>query len=125
MMKKIFLLLMLFFSLACNASANDTWQYTPILTIQMDSATIETTPTGHVLLHFSATEILPDGTCNYKYIYDRTAETIQIAEMEKNTKTLHYKSNFTPLSIHSPNPVVQERAVMAEKVYQRKIEEKK
>ena len=71
-------------------------------------------------------ETLPDnGTCTYTYVYDRTAGTIQVKEMEKRTKKLHYTSNFAPESINSPNQVIKDRAAMAEAVYQRKTSHNK
>lgn len=45
--------------------------------------------------------------------------------MEKETKKLHYKSNFTPTSVNSSNPVIRARAQMAEDVYQKKVGHKK
>ena len=79
---------------------------------------------GHDILEFVAVEQLPDGTCTYTYVYDRTAGTIQVKEMEKTTKKLHYKSNFSATSVNSTNPVIRERAQMAEAVYQRKVHKK-
>ena len=70
-------------------------------------------------------EAIDGGTCTYTYAYDRTAGTIQVVEMEKETNTLHYTSNFTPTSINTNNPVIRARAQMAEAVYQRKVNHKK
>lgn len=127
-MKKLLLTLSLalcFSSAVMAHEEGNVWKYTSTFAIHMDSAVIETTATGHTVLRFSATETLPDGTCVYTYVYDRSAGTIQIEAMEKTTSTLHYKNNFSPLSVNSPNPVVQNRARMAEDVYQRKVAEKK
>ena len=44
--------------------------------------------------------------------------------MEKTTKKLHYKSNFSATSVNSTNPVIRERAQMAEAVYQKKVHKK-
>lgn len=127
-MKKLLLTLSLALCLSSAVVAHEeenVWKYTSTFAIHMDSAVIETTAAGHTVLRFSATETLPDGTCVYTYVYDRSAGTIQIEAMEKTTSTLHYKNNFSPLSVNSPNPVVQDRARMAEDVYQRKVTEKK
>ena len=52
-------------------------------------------------------------------------DAIQVVEMEKETKKLHYKSNFPPTSVNSSNPVIRARAKMAEDVYQKKVGHKK
>ena len=64
------------------------------------------------------------GSSHRNHVYDRTAGTIQVKEMEKTTKKLHYKSNFSATSVNSTNPVIRERAQMAEAVYQRKVHKK-
>lgn len=92
--------------------------------IDLAEARYKPTTDGHDILEFVAVEQLPDGTCTYTYVYDRTAGTIQVKEMEKTTKKLHYKSNFSATSVNSTNPVIRERAQMAEAVYQRKVHKK-
>ena len=79
----------------------------------------------NILANGVAVEAIEGGTCTYTYAYDRTAGTIQVVEMEKETKKLHYKSNFTPTSVNSSNPVIRARAQMAEDVYQKKVGHKK
>lgn len=110
-----------FSSMTLSVSAEKLWKYNDVLTIDLDETSYKKTTDGHEILEFTAVEKLEDGTCTYIYVYDRTAGTIQVKEMEKNTKKLHYKSNFSPNSVNSTNPVVRERAHMAEAVYQRKV----
>lgn len=106
-------------------SAESYWKYNDTTTIDLDETSLKKTTNGHEILNFVAIQTIPDGTCTYTYAYDRTAGTIQVVEMEKETKTLHYASNFTPTSVNSTNPVVKARAEMAEAVYQRKVNHKK
>ena len=110
-----------FSSMTLSVSAEKIWEYNDVLTIDLEEISYKKTTDGHEILEFTAVEKLEDGTCTYTYVYDRTAGTIQVKEMEKNTKKLHYKSNFSPNSVNSTNPVVRERAHMAEAVYQRKV----
>lgn len=105
-------------------SAEKLWKYSETVTIDLAEARYKPTTDGHDILEFVAVEQLPDGTCTYTYIYDRTAGTIQVKEMEKTTKKLHYKSNFSATSVNSTNPVIREHAQMAEAVYQRKVHKK-
>ena len=106
-------------------SAESYWKYNDTTTIDLDETSLKKTTNGHEILNFVAIQTIPDGTCTYTYAYDRTAGTIQVGEMEKETKTLHYTSIFTPTSVNSTNPVVKARAEMAEAVYQRKVNHKK
>lgn len=106
-------------------SAESYWKYNDTTTIDLDETSLKKTTNGHEILNFVAIQTIPDGTSTYTYAYDRTAGTIQVVEMEKETKTLHYTSNFTPTSVNSTNPVVKARAEMAEAVYQRKVNHKK
>ena len=91
----------------------------------MKEKKLKTTTNGHEIINFVYVEDIDGGTCTYTYAYDRTAGTIQVVEMEKETNTLHYTSNFTPTSINTNNPVIRARAQMAEAVYQRKVNHKK
>jgi hypothetical protein len=108
---------------AMSVSADRTWEYNDTMTIDMSLTDLKKTDDGHEILEFVGIEKLDDegGTCTYTYVYDRTAGTIQVKEMEKKTKKLHYTSNFAPESINSSNPVIRERAAMAEAVYQKKV----
>ncbi len=108
-------------TMTMSVSAEKLWKYNDVLTIDLDETSYRKTTDGHEILEFVAVEKLADGTTTYTYVYDRTAGTIQVKEMEKNTKKLHYKSNFSPASVNSSNPVIRERAKMAEDVYQRKV----
>ena len=82
------------------AHAETFWKYNDTMTIDMEQTHVKTTKDGHEVLEFVGVETLPDnGTCTYTYVYDRTAGTIQVKEMEKRTKKLHYTSNFAPESI--------------------------
>lgn len=108
-----------------SVSAENLWKYNDTISIDMDETSVKHTTNGHEILNFVAIESIEGGTCTYTYAYDRTAGTIQVVEMEKETKTLHYTSNFTPTSINSTNPVIRARAEMAETVYQRKVNHKK
>lgn len=110
---------------AMSVSAQSLWKYNETISIDMQETSLKKTTNGHEILNFVAVEAIEGGTCTYTYAYDRTAGTIQIVEMEKETKKLHYKSNFTPTSVNSSNPVVRERAQMAEAVYQKKVGHKK
>ncbi len=127
-MKKILITLGLTAAIAAGAmsvSAQSLWKYNETISIDMQETSIKKTTNGHEILNFVAIEAIDGGTCTYTYAYDRTAGTIQIVEMEKETKKLHYKSNFTPTSVNSSNPVVRARAQMAEAVYQKKVGHKK
>ena len=86
-------------------SAEKLWKYSETVTIDLAEVRYKPTTDGHDILEFVAVEQLPDGTCTYTYVYDRTAGTIQVKEMEKTTKKLHYKSNFSATSVNSTNPV--------------------
>ena len=108
-----------------SVSAANLWKYNDTVSIDMDEASVKHTTNGHEILNFVAIEAIEGGTCTYTYAYDRTAGTIQVVEMEKETNKLHYTSNFTPTSINSTNPVIRARAQMAEAVYQRKVNHKK
>ncbi|WP_416177009.1 hypothetical protein [Dialister sp.] len=108
-----------------SVSAANLWKYNDTVSIDMDEASVKHTTNGHEILNFVAVEAIEGGTCTYTYAYDRTAGTIQVVEMEKETNKLHYTSNFTPTSINSTNPVIRARAQMAEAVYQRKVNHKK
>ena len=105
-------------------SAEKLWKYSETVTIALSEPGTKPPTDGHDILEFVAVEQLPDGTCTYTYVYDRTAGTIQVKEMEKTTKKLYYKSNFSATSVNSTNPVIRERAQMAEAVYQRKVHKK-
>lgn len=106
------------------ASAEHFWKYNDTMQIDLDETKLQKTTNGHEVLRFVAVQTIPDGTVTYTYVYDRTAGTIQVETMEKETKKLHYTSNFTPESVNSPNPVIRQRAEMAEAVYQRKVNKK-
>ena len=127
-MKKMLITLGLAAAIAAgtmSVSAQGVWKYNETTTIVMQETNIKKTTNGHEILNFVAVEAIEGGTCTYTYAYDRTAGTIQVVEMEKETKKLHYKSNFTPTSVNSSNPVVRARAQMAEAVYQKKVGNKK
>ncbi len=127
-MKKMLITLGLTAAIAAGAmsvSAQGLWKYNETISIDMQETSIKKTTNGHEILNFVAIEAIEGGTCTYTYAYDRTAGTIQIVEMEKETKKLHYKSNFTPTSVNSSNPVIRARAQMAEAVYQKKVGHKK
>ncbi len=127
-MKKMLITLGLTAAIAAGAmsvSAQGLWKYNETTSIDMQETSIKKTTNGHEILNFVAIEAIEGGTCTYTYAYDRTAGTIQVVEMEKETKKLHYKSNFTPTSVNSSNPVIRARAQMAEAVYQKKVGHKK
>ncbi len=127
-MKKMLITLGLTAAIAAGAmsvSAQGLWKYNETTSIDMQETSIKKTTNGHEILNFVAIEAIEGGTCTYTYAYDRTAGTIQVVEMEKETKKLHYKSNFTPTSVNSSNPVIRARAQMAEAVYQKKVGNKK
>ena len=63
-------------------SAEKLWKYSETVTIDLAEARYKPTTDGHDILEFVAVEQLPDGTCTYTYVYDRTAGTIQVKEME-------------------------------------------
>lgn len=64
-------------------SAEKLWKYSETVTIDLAEARYKPTTDGHDILEFVAVEQLPDGTCTYTYVYDRTAGTIQVKEMER------------------------------------------
>ena len=55
-------------------SAEKLWKYSETVTIDLAEARYKPTTDGHDILEFVAVEQLPDGTCTYTYVYDRTAE---------------------------------------------------
>lgn len=107
-----------------SVSADRLWKYNDTMTIDMSYTSLKKTTDGHEILEFTGIEKIDGGTCTYDYVYDRTAGTIQVKSMEKQTKKLHYTSNFAPESVNSPNPVIRDRAAMAEAVYQKKVNKK-
>lgn len=109
---------------AGSVQAEHFWKYNDTIQIDLDETKVQKTTNGHDVLRFVAVQAIEGGTVTYTYVYDRTAGTIQVETMEKETKKLHYTSNFTPESVNSPNPVIRERAAMAEAVYQRKVNKK-
>ena len=101
------------------AHAETFWKYNDTMTIDMEQTHVKTTKDGHEVLEFVGVETLPDnGTCTYTYVYDRTAGTIQVKEMEKRTKKLHYTSNFAPESINSPKLYIRERPTTTRNNYE-------
>lgn len=102
---------------ACFSVSAKDWQYNDALTIHMSEVEIKVDKNGHETCTFDAVEKIKDGTNEYTYVYDVTARTIQVKRMEQRTKKLHYSTSFNPLPIDSPNPVVRERAEMAQRVY--------
>lgn len=106
-------------------SAEKAWQYNDKLTIDLSEASVKVDDNGHQILKFEGVEQIEGGTNRYVYVYDLTARTIQIKEMEQHTKKLHYTANFNPASIDSPNPVIRERAEMAQQVYEKVMAKKK
>lgn len=83
-----------------SVSAESLWKYNDTITIDMQETSIKKTTNGHEILNFVAVEAIEGGTCTYTYAYDRTAGTIQVVEMEKETKKLHYKNtSLRPPSI--------------------------
>ena len=122
-MKKILLAMGLAAALAVQVSAADLWQYSDTLSIDMSTAKV-TVRNGQQILEFEGTEKTSDGTCVYSYVYNLTEKTIQVKEMEKTTSKLHYKSTFPAEPTNSPNPVIRDRAAMAQAVYDRVMEKK-
>lgn len=106
-------------------SAERLWQYSDTLTINLSEADLEVSKDGHQILTFTGVEQIEGGTNTYTYVYDMTARTIQIKEMEQHTNKLHYTASFNPAPIDSSNPVIQERAAMAQQVYEKVMEKKK
>ena len=84
----------------------------------MGEADLDVDKNGHQVLTFTGVEQIEGGTNTYTYVYDMTARTIQIKEMEQETEKLHYTTSFNPAPIDSPNPVIRERAEMAQQVYE-------
>ncbi len=122
-MKKILLAMGLAAALAVQVSAADLWQYSDTLSIDMSTAKV-TVQNGQQILEFEGTEKISDGTCVYSYVYNLTEKTIQVKEMEKTTPKLHYTSTFPAEPANSPNPVIRDRAAMAQAVYDRVMEKK-
>lgn len=106
-------------------SAEQLWQYNDTLTLNLSDANVKVDKDGHQVLTFTGVEKIEGGTNTYTYVYDLTARTIQIKEMEQKTKKLHYTTSFNPAPIDSPNPVIRERAEMAQQVYEKVMEKKK
>lgn len=105
-------------------SAEDLWQYNNALTLNISEASVKVDKNGHQVLTFTGVEQIEGGTNTYTYVYDLTARTIQIKEMEQETKKLHYTASFNPAPIDSPNPVIRERAEMAQQVYEKVMAKK-
>lgn len=122
-MKKILLALGMAAAITMSVSAENLWKYSDTLTIDLSEADLSVKD-GHQVLEFTGVETIPDGTCKYTYVYDMTAKTIQVKEMEKTTPKLHYTSSFSPEPVNSPNPVIRDRAAMAEAVYEKVMEKK-
>ncbi len=99
-------------------SAEQLWKYNDALTIDVGEADLDVDKNGHQVLTFTGVEQIEGGTNTYTYVYDMTARTIQIKEMEQETEKLHYTTSFNPAPIDSPNPVIRERAEMAQQVYE-------
>lgn len=108
-----------------SVSAEQLWQYNDALTLNLSDANVKVDKDGHQVLTFTGVETIEGGTNTYTYVYDLTARTIQIKEMEQKTKKLHYTTSFNPAPIDSPNPVIRERAEMAQQVYEKVMEKKK
>ncbi len=106
-------------------SAEQLWQYNDTLTLNLSDASVKVDKDGHQVLTFTGVEQIEGGTNTYTYVYDLTARTIQIKEMEQETKKLHYTTSFNPAPIDSPNPVIRERAEMAQQVYEKVMAKKK
>lgn len=126
-MKKIILTLTLAAAAAfsaVNVSAEQLWQYNDKLVINISDADVGVDKDGHQILTFTGVEQIEGGTNTYTYVYDMTARTIQIKEMEQETKKLHYTASFNPVPVDSPNPVIRERAEMAQQVYEKVMAKK-
>lgn len=106
-------------------SAERLWQYNDALTINVGEADLKVDKNGHQILVFTGVEKIEGGTNTMTYVYDMTARTIQIKEFEQETPKIHYTTSFNPAPIDSPNPVIQERAKMAQQVYEMVMEKKK
>lgn len=127
LMKKTILALTLAAAAAFSAvsvSAEQLWQYNDKLVINISDADVEVDKNGHQILTFTGVEQIEGGTNTYTYVYDMTARTIQIKEMEQETKKLHYTASFNPAPVDSPNPVIRERADMAQQVYEKVMAKK-
>lgn len=107
-----------------SVSAEQLWQYNDTLTLNLSDANVKVDKDGHQVLTFTGVEKIEGGTNTYTYVYDLTARTIQIKEMEQKTNKLHYTTSFNPAPIDSPNPVIRERAEMAQQVYEKVMEKK-
>ena len=104
-------------SAACVSVSAKEWKYSDTLTLDMSSVEIKVDTNGHEICTFYGVEKIPNGTNKYTYVYDVTARTIQIKNMEQKTDKLHYSTSFNPLPIDSANDVVRERGEMAQRVY--------
>lgn len=125
-MKKMILALGMAAALATmSVSAASLWKYNDTLTLDLSEASVKTDKNGHEVLTFTGVEQIEGGTNEYTYVYDLTARTIQVKEMEQHTKKIHYTTSFNPAPVDSPNPVIQERAAMAQQVYERVTAKKK
>lgn len=127
-MKKTIIALGLAAAALCSTmtvSAERLWQYNDALTIDVGEADLKVDKNGHQILIFTGVEKIADGTNTITYVYDLTARTIQIKKFEQETPKIHYTTSFNPAPIDSPNPVIQERAAMAQQVYEMVMEKKK
>lgn len=79
-----------------SVSAEQLWQYNDALTLNLSDANVKVDKDGHQVLTFTGVETIEGGTNTYTYVYDLTARTIQIKEMEQKTKKLHYTTSFNP-----------------------------
>lgn len=104
-------------SAACVSVSAKEWKYNDALTLDMSRVEIKIDTNGHEICTFYGVEKIPGGTNSYTYVYDVTARTIQIKNMEQKTNKLHYSTSFNPLPIDSANDVVRERGEMAQRVY--------
>jgi hypothetical protein len=112
-------------SAACVSVSAKEWKYNDALTIDMSDVEIKIDANGHETCTFYGVEKIPGGTNEYTYVYDVTARTIQIKNMEQRTDKLHYSTSFNPLPIDSANEVVRERGEMAQRVYNMAMSQKK
>ena len=100
------------------------WQYDDHTIIDMDSAKIKQYENTQEL-QFKATHTYDNSIMENTYVYNPEKRTIQIKEMRRMTGKIKYKSTFSPESIDSSNPVIQERTKMAISVYNKLMEKKK
>lgn len=128
-MKKTLIALGLAAAALCSTmsvSAERLWAYNDKLTINLSEARVKTDKkTGHQILTFTGVEKIEGGTNTITYVYDLTAKTIQISKFEQETPKVKYKTSFNPAPVDSPNPVIRERAAMAQQVYEMVTEKKK